>query len=139
VREAARGNLSMEWLKPFMNKRACHANDVLFRKGDAANEMFFTVTGRYRLRELGLEIAPGHMIGELGMITPDNRRTATFECIEDGELLAIGYGSVQQLMFQNPQFAFYFLHLATERLHRNVRRLEEQVAAQARRLGEAPA
>jgi CRP-like cAMP-binding protein len=112
---------------------------VLFRKGDTAQEMFFTVAGRYRLNELELEIAPGHMIGELGMITPDNRRTATFACIEDGELLTIGYHSVQQLMFQNPQFAFYFLRLATERLIRNVKRLEDQVAAQAQRLNEAAA
>jgi len=139
VREAARGDLSMDWLKPFMHKRTCRAGEVLFRKGDAAQEMFFTVAGRYRLHELGIEIAPGHMIGELGMITPDNRRTATFECVEDGELLTIGYHSVQQLMFQNPQFAFYFLRLATERLVRNIKRLEDQVAAQAQRLGEVPA
>jgi hypothetical protein len=35
----------MEWLKPFMTERRYRRGDRLFRKGDAATEMFLTVTG----------------------------------------------------------------------------------------------
>jgi CRP-like cAMP-binding protein len=55
--------------------------------------------------------APGQVIGELGLIAPDNKRTLTFECMEDGELVTISCGQVKQLYFQNPQFGFYFLQL----------------------------
>src|SRR5262249_1324292 len=44
ARVSAQGNLSMDWLKPFMNRRNYGKGDLLFRKGDVANEMFFTVT-----------------------------------------------------------------------------------------------
>jgi CRP-like cAMP-binding protein len=46
ARIAAQGDLSMDWLKPFMNWRSYRQGDVLFRKGDQANEMYLTVTGR---------------------------------------------------------------------------------------------
>ena len=127
VREASRGELSMEWLKPFMTGRRCRKGEVLFRKGDVATEMLYTVSGRFRLVESGSDVPAGQTIGELGLIAPDNRRTQTFECIEDGELLTIA-GSVEQLYFQNPAFGFYFLRLATGRLFQTIVRLEDELA-----------
>ncbi|MGA9895095.1 MAG: hypothetical protein WBQ55_22715, partial [Xanthobacteraceae bacterium] len=47
VRESVRGNTSMDWLKPFMTGRNFKKGDILFAKGEPANEMFCTVTGRY--------------------------------------------------------------------------------------------
>ena len=43
------------------------------------------------------------------MLAPDNRRTATLECIEDGNVLSITYEQVEELYYQNPTFGFYFL------------------------------
>src|SRR5436305_15184549 len=77
VRIASQSDLNMEWLKPFMSRRACKAAEVIFRKGDLASEMFYTVSGRYRLGETGLIILPGQVVGELGLIAPDNKRTLT--------------------------------------------------------------
>ena len=127
VREAVRGDTSMEWLKPFMIGRAFKKGDILFAKGEPANEMFCTVTGRYKLLELGLELKPGQVVGELAMLAPDNRRTATLECIESGQALSITYEQVEQLYYQNPTFGFYFLRLATARLFENISRLEAEV------------
>jgi hypothetical protein len=135
VRESVRGNTSMDWLKPFMTGRNFKKGDILFAKGEPANEMFCTVTGRYRLLELGIELKPGQLVGELAMLAPDNRRTATLECIEDGEALSITYEQVEQLYYQNPTFGFYFLRLATARLFDNISRMESELtrihAAQA--------
>src|ERR1700691_6455697 len=44
VRGAIRGDTSMEWLKPFMAGRHFRKGDILFAKGEAATEMFCTVT-----------------------------------------------------------------------------------------------
>ena len=128
VRAAVGSNTSMEWLKPFMTRRSFKTGDILFTKGEAADRMFCTVTGRYRLRELGIELKPGEIVGELAMLAPDNRRTATLECIESGQALSITYEQVEQLYYQNPTFGFYFLRLATARLFDNVSRLEAEVA-----------
>ena len=90
--------------------------------------MFYTVTGRYRLNEIEQDIGPGQVIGEIGLIAPDNKRTLTFECIEDGELLAISYAQVKQLYFQNPAFGFYFLQLISQRLFKDIERLQQRAA-----------
>jgi hypothetical protein len=127
VREAIRGKPSLEWLKPFMSKRQFRKGDLLFAKGEAASEMFYTMTGRYVLVELGIEIQPGHVVGELAMLAPDNRRTATLECIEAGDVLSITYEQVEELYYQNPTFGFYFLRLATARLFDNVSRMESEL------------
>ena len=128
VREAIGGDSSMEWLKPFMSRRSFKTGDILFSKGEAADRMFCIVTGRFRLRELGIELKPGEVVGELAMLAPDNRRTATLECIEAGQALSITYEQVEQLYYQNPTFGFYFLRLATARLFDNISRLETEVA-----------
>jgi CRP/FNR family cyclic AMP-dependent transcriptional regulator len=126
VRTASQGDLNMDWLKPFMSKRACKAGELIFRKGDLASAMFFTVSGRYRLNEIEQDVGPGEVIGEVGLIAPDNKRTLTFGCIEDGEVLTISYEQVKEIYFQNPQFGFYFLQLLSRRLFQDIARLQEK-------------
>jgi Cyclic nucleotide-binding domain len=120
---SADGDLSMDWLKPFMTRRKYGKDQRLFRKGDAANEMMYIVTGRFRVSEIGVELGAGRMVGELGFLAPDNRRTQTVECVEDGEVLAITYDKLLELCFQNPHFGYYFLRLSSERLLENNARL----------------
>jgi CRP/FNR family transcriptional regulator, cyclic AMP receptor protein len=128
VRMAAQGDLNMDWLRPFTSTHRAKSGDVLFRKGDAANAMFFVVSGRYRLTELGMNILSGQVVGELALFALDKSRTQTLECIEDGEVMEISYEQVKQLYFQNSQFGFYFIQLTTRRLFQNIARLERELA-----------
>ncbi|MDO9564524.1 MAG: cyclic nucleotide-binding domain-containing protein [Bradyrhizobium sp.] len=129
VRDATQGNLNMDWLKPFTSMRRFKRGDVVFRKGDAADAMYFVVSGRFRLAELGKDMLLGHIVGELGLLAPDQLRTQTLECVEDGEMLHVTYEQVKQLCYQNPQFGFYFLQLTTRRLFENISKLERDAAA----------
>jgi hypothetical protein len=127
VKMASQGDLDMEWLKPFMTKKNFKAGDVLFHKGDVANAMYYTVTGKFLVKEFGVELPAGRVMGELGFLAPDNKRTATVECIEDGQVLFIIYDKVRELYFQDPDFGFYFLKLTSERLLQNMARLESEI------------
>jgi len=129
ARVSAQGDLSMDWLRPFMSPRKYRKGDVLFRKGDAAKEMFLTVTGKFLVTEINVELSAGRMMGELGFVDPKNRRTQTVECIEDGDVLTITYEKLLELYFQNPEFGYYFLRLTTERLMQNISRLEGIIEA----------
>ena len=128
ARTATQGDTSMEWLKPFMTERKYRKGDILVKKGDAADEMFLTVTGKFRVTEINVELPPGRLMGELGFLSPDNRRTASVECIEDGHVLTITYEKLLEIYFQNPQFGYYFLVLTSQRLLENIARLEVIVA-----------
>ncbi|GJD50874.1 hypothetical protein OPKNFCMD_3622 [Methylobacterium crusticola] len=121
VEKAADGDLSLDWLKPFGTSRRFAAGEVLFRKGDAAAEMFYVESGRFRIAELGIEIGPGAIVGELGMLSPGNLRTGTLVCVAPGIALGVPYSDVKQLYYQNPEFGFYFLKLTSERLFQSAR------------------
>lgn len=128
VKAASAGDLNMDWLKPFMHKRPIEAGEILFRKGDEANHMYFVVTGRLHLNEIDIEVRPGSVVGELGMLAPARKRTQTLECRESGTLLEIGYDKIEELYHQNPTFGFYFLRLSTARLFDNIERANKLLA-----------
>jgi CRP-like cAMP-binding protein len=90
--------------------------------------MFLTITGKFLVTEIGVELPPGRIMGELGFIDPKNRRTQTVESLEDGDVLTISYDRLLELYFQNPEFGYYFLRLTAERLMQNTARLETTLA-----------
>ena len=90
--------------------------------------MFLTVTGKFLVKEINVEIPPGRLVGELGFLTPNQRRTATVECIEDAQVMTITYEKLLEIYFQNPQFGYYFLVLTSQRLLENISRLEGVIA-----------
>jgi Cyclic nucleotide-binding domain len=128
ARSATQGDTSLEWLKPFMTERKYRKGDILFKKDDPAHEMLLTITGKFLVKEISVELPPGRVMGEFGFLTPDNRRTATIECIEDGHVLTISYDKLLEIYFQNPQFGYFFLVLTSQRLLENIARLEGIIA-----------
>ena len=119
VKTASEGDLALDALLPYAKARMASAGETVFARGDDAETMYFTKSGRYELVEIGVEVEPGQVVGEIGLVAEDNRRTQTFKCIEAGELLAISYERVKELYFQNPQFGFHFLNLISKRLMAN--------------------
>jgi uncharacterized protein (DUF697 family) len=81
--------------------------------------------------EIGIEIPAGRILGELGFLSPNNHRTQSVECIEDGEVLTIAYDKLHEIYLQNPEFGYYFLRLTSDRLLENHARLEK-LAAQSK-------
>jgi CRP-like cAMP-binding protein len=139
ARSATQGDTSIEWLKPFMTERRYRRGDILFKKDDVATEMFLTVTGTFLVTEIGVELPPGRLMGELGFLTPNRRRTATVDCIEDGQVLTITYERLLEIYFQSPLFGYYFLLLTSQRLLENISRLERIIAQEkAARLPKLP-
>ncbi len=124
ARVAVKGDLSIDWLKPFMDSRSYKKDDVLFHKGDAAHEMYLTISGKFLVKEIGIELPSGRLLGELGFVTPGNIRTQTVECIEDGTVMTITYDRLLEVYFGYPDFGYYFLRLTSDRLLQNNMRLE---------------
>ncbi len=128
IKAAASGDLSMDWLKPFMSQRATSAGEAIFEKGDVADSLFVIAGGRFRLVESGIVLGAGEIVGEIGLLTEDNTRTQGVECIEPGELLVASYAQIKELHYQNPEFGFYFLKLVSRRLLQNIEMLHEELA-----------
>lgn len=136
VKTASAGDHSMDWIKPFTTQKNVKAGETIFRRGDVAEEMFFVVSGVLRLRELNIDVAPGAVVGELGLLSPEGKRTQTLDCLADGVVLAIGYDRLEELYFQNPSFGFFFLRLTTARLFDNIGRLEQTLGERDREIAQ---
>ena len=120
-----------QWLLPHMRHRSFKAGEVLFRKGEAADNLIYIARGELRLAEIGQPIGPGELLGEIGLFSPEKRRTQTLVCETDGELYHMTDEMIFQLYYQNPKLGFYLMRLLAERLLRDVRRRETcAIAAQ---------
>ena len=119
VRAAELSEMSVEILLPLMSKRKLKAGDVLIRKGEKANSMFYLASGTMKIVEIGKTIGPGTVLGEIGIFARDQRRTATVECVEDCEIYEISESRTKQLYFQNPAFGFAVMKVVIGRLAEN--------------------
>jgi CRP-like cAMP-binding protein len=125
VKEATAGDHSMEWLKPFTTKQTVRAGKDLFKKGDVADRMYFIVSGKFVIEDLNIALGQSAVVGELGFIAPDRKRTQTITCVEKGDVLVIDYDTIEQLYFQDPSFGFFFLQLTSARLFDNLGRMQD--------------
>jgi hypothetical protein len=128
VRDAARSDLSMEWLTPFMRRRTWKKGDVLFRRGDRATELYLTLRGSIRLLDVGVSLGAGSVLGEIGLFAPARQRMDTAVCETDAELGVIDHDTVWQLYHQNPMFGRYLITLVTQRLLADYERLRARQA-----------
>src|SRR5262245_9353442 len=119
VEAAAAGDLNVEWLRPYMRPKEFRPGEFLMRRGEVATEAFYIVTGEAELVETDKGVGPGTLLGEIGLVTPGNKRTMSVRCRTEVHAATITYDQFKQLYFQNPQFGFVLLRLIVARLHGN--------------------
>ena len=135
VREAAGAGLSMECLLPYMTKRHAREGEVLFKKGENAQEVFFIVEGRVLLTEINVSLGKGDMLGEIGVFSPYAKRTCTAVCLTDLEFSSITDDKMWQLFYQNPQFGAHLIKLIIHRFVDNESHIQTLLASNS---GEGP-
>lgn len=115
VRQAGQGEVSIESLLPFMTRRRFRKGEVLFRKGDAANEMYYMLEGVVHVEEVNMDIGRGQMAGVIGVFAPEKTRPWTAVYKTDGEILVLSDEKAMQLFYQNPRFGISLARLITKR------------------------
>lgn len=109
-----------QWLLPHMNRRVFKAGEVLFGKGDTADSMFYIASGELRMEGVDQRLGSGELIGEIGLFSPDRKRTQTITCHTDCELYSMTDEMLYRLYYQNPKLGFYFMRLIVSRLQRDI-------------------
>jgi len=129
IARATRESPVSQWLLPHMRRRAFTAGEVLFRRGDTADRILYLARGELRLEEIGEPVRAGAVIGEIGLFSPDRKRTQTVSCTTDGELYEMTEEMIFRLYYQNPKLGFYFIRVVAARLLKDVQRGEAAPAA----------
>lgn len=120
VARASAGEFRPDALIPFMQKEIHADGDVLFKLGEASDKMYLIREGTVTLVEVGRELGPDALFGEIGIVSSQNLRTATAVCKGPCVLLSIDQEHVLELYFQEPEFGFYLMRLVTDRLLHNL-------------------
>jgi CRP/FNR family transcriptional regulator, cyclic AMP receptor protein len=120
-----------EWLLPHMKRRPAKAGELLWSQGDKAKEMVYLHEGSLRLVEIDQLRGPGTLLGEIGLFSPDNRRTLSVRCESDCTLFTLDADGVAQLYYIEPKLGFHVMQLVVERLQQDVQRARGQGPAQA--------
>lgn len=113
---ATRSDMNVDWLLPYTRPKGFKAGDILMARGDYATAAFYVVSGEVEIVEINEVFGKGTFLGEIGLFTPDGRRTMTVRCKTDVQTAMIDYDQFKQLYFQNPQFGFRLLHLIVARM-----------------------
>jgi CRP/FNR family transcriptional regulator, cyclic AMP receptor protein len=114
---AIKGDMNVEWLLPYTRPKNFKAGAILMERGEYATAAYFIVSGEVEVVEINQTFGKGTLLGEIGLFTPDGKRTKTVRCKTDVQTAVIDYDRFKELYFQNPQFGFRLLHLVVKRLH----------------------
>jgi CRP/FNR family cyclic AMP-dependent transcriptional regulator len=120
IKQATEKSPVSEWLLPQMTRRAFAPGEVLFSKGDKANEIIYIASGQVTVEDRTEPLGAGELIGEIGLFSPDRLRTKTVTCQTSGVLYQMTDEMIYQLYYQHPAIGFYFMRLVAQRLLRDI-------------------
>jgi len=120
-----------DWLKPFMYRVELPAEHVLFRKGDVGAEAFLIGDGEVHIPEYDAVVRPGDLLGEIGLLATDNKRSATAVCRTPVRAWRVSYYELKELCLQNPQFCLHLATVIVRRYEHNLRHAHREVEAPA--------
>ncbi|MBF9059758.1 cyclic nucleotide-binding domain-containing protein [Rhodobacterales bacterium HKCCSP123] len=103
-------------VRRYGKRRTAAAGTILFRKGDKVDRLYLLSKGRVRIEEMGIEIQPGDIFGEIAFFTEDATRTATARAIDDVEIYDLDETRFLRLQFEDPGFGLAVMRTVTRRL-----------------------
>ena len=114
-------------------RRTFRRGEVVFHRDDLAESLHLIVSGRFAARittPLGetamLDVlGPGEAFGELALLTPGAKRSATVESLDEGETLSVYRDDFALLQSEHPGVKDVLLRLLAEQLARASDRIVE--------------
>lgn len=114
-------------------RRTFSKGEVVFHRDDLAESLHFVVRGRFAVRAttpLGDSVlldvlGPGEAFGELALLLPDERRSATISALEAGETRSVYRDDFARLQRTHPGVKDVLLRVLAVQLRRASTRLVE--------------
>ena len=135
IRRAHHEDLSIRSLLPYMKQSKHNAGEILFSKGDKADSMYYLMDGELEITDFNKILTPGAVVGEVGVFSRSQLRTATVKCRTECNLFELTERKVKELYFQDRSFGFALLQLIIARLIENSERTMQPAIAVASATG----
>ncbi len=119
IEEAFEEAFSPTSILPLMHEQTWSAGDVIFSIGDDSDAVYMVGEGRVQIPEVGIELGPGDVFGEIGLFSDQGLRTASAVMLEDGFLYRLERKALAGALVQHPRMGIHLLRLITRRLMQN--------------------
>jgi CRP-like cAMP-binding protein len=125
---------TLDTLRKQASSRTVSRNEVLFRQGDAATELFGIVSGRIAIltsspdgrESLVAVLDEGSLFGELGLFD-QGPRSADARALEESQLIVLGYDAVRAAIDAHPAILWVIVRLLARRLRNTDESLADAV------------
>jgi two-component system nitrate/nitrite response regulator NarL len=132
LHQALDAQLAIKRLLSDSPPRRFKRGEMLFRKDARSDALYYVLRGTVTLQEIGVDVGAGTILGEIGLFSPDHRRTCTAICKSDCELLMVSTTEAMRMYYQDPEFATYLIHLVARRLEADKLRSKQESARRTR-------
>jgi CRP/FNR family transcriptional regulator, cyclic AMP receptor protein len=116
VRAKMNTDAVFEALLPLAKQVAVRRGQVVIRKGDPANCLYLLFEGVLWVVDAEVELGPGSVFGEMGVLSHTRLRTATVTANTDCVLGSISAQDFDRVYFTNPSLGLSLIRLIIERL-----------------------
>jgi CRP/FNR family cyclic AMP-dependent transcriptional regulator len=116
-------------LVPFAKRMTVRRGEVLIRKGDPSDALYLLLEGALWVEEAEVELHPGSIVGEMGVLSRSQRRTANVDAISDCVLGRVSAVDFQRVYFADPSLGLSLIRLIIDRLTREVQAQRLEAAA----------
>lgn len=114
---------TLEGLRAVSTSRTFARNEVIFRRGEAASEMYGIVSGRVAIltsspdgrESLVAVLEEGALFGELGLFD-DGPRSADARALEETKVIVLAYEPLRAAIDQQPTLLWVIVRLLARRL-----------------------
>jgi len=106
-------------------KRVIRAGDVVFKKGDPVDSLYYLAEGRVGIEEQNVSVPAGKIFGEMAFFNNSAARSATVRCLEDTVVYELDEKRFARLEYEDPKFAMAVMRTVTRRLVANAAQTQE--------------
>jgi len=113
-------------LLPFATRLMVAQGGVVVRKGEPSDCLYLVFEGALWVADAQVELGPGTVVGEMGVLSDTHLRTATVTAKKDSVLGRVSMHDFDRVYFTNPSLGLSLIRLIIKRLTEEVetRRLE---------------
>ena len=127
IRRTRHYGYKIENLLPMMAEMELPAGQVIFSKGDIADRLFVLTEGAVEIVENGAMIQPGELFGEFGLFSGTGTRSMTARCVGECKIRTMTAREVDNLYFNQPEFALALVKILATRMAENIANLEKRL------------
>jgi CRP/FNR family transcriptional regulator, cyclic AMP receptor protein len=126
VRESVADDAVFTALLPFATQLTVNQGSTVIRKGDRSDCLYLVFKGALWVADAQVELGPGSIVGEMGVLSDTHCRTATVTASKDSVLGRVSAQDFDRVYFTNPSVGLSLVRLILKRLTDEVetRRLE---------------